>query len=96
MPDTIVKAIQYHHAPPAPDDPNHSALFDVVHAGDVVAMWAGFSDGTDGLQYPLAQHVREEYFSARGLVEDYIAATNAAVYEAEVEFGLSSSREARA
>lgn len=57
MPERIAGAIEWHHGPPAPG-PKHDTLFDIVHAADVIARWAGLGVGVDGLEYRLAEHVR--------------------------------------
>ena len=60
LPQPIPDAIRFHHEPPAPEDPRHSDLFDVVHAADVICLWAGLAIGTvDGLEYRLASHVQQ-------------------------------------
>jgi putative nucleotidyltransferase with HDIG domain len=58
LPARIAGAIAHHHAPPA-SAPEHDALYDVVHAADIVCMWAGLAIGNDGLQYEFAPHARQ-------------------------------------
>ncbi|MCH8344360.1 MAG: HDOD domain-containing protein [Planctomycetes bacterium] len=58
LPQRIADAIRYHHEPPA-EEPDHDLLFDIVHAGDIICLWAGLAIGHDGLQYKLAPHVRK-------------------------------------
>ena len=48
-------------------------MFDIVHAADVVCLWTGLATGHDGLQYPLAPHVREEILGCRANAEKYMA-----------------------
>lgn len=57
MPERIAGAIERHHEPPA-SGPKHDTLFDIVHAADVIARWAGLGVGVDGLEYRLAEHIR--------------------------------------
>lgn len=57
LPDRVADAIRHHHAPPPPG-PAHDHLFDLVHAADVICLWAGLGVGADGLDYTLAEHVR--------------------------------------
>lgn len=57
LPDRIVAAIAQHHNPPA-DGEAHDLLIDIVHAADIIALWAGAGIGSDGMQYRLADHVR--------------------------------------
>lgn len=64
LPDRIAFVIEHHHAPPPPEDPAHDAVADIVHAADVLCLWAGLATGFDGLRYPLAEHVRT------GILED--------------------------
>lgn len=72
LPDQICKAIRYHHAPPSPGGEEHDTLFDIVHAADVVCLWAGLGTGCDGLAYELAPHVRETILPGHDRAERYI------------------------
>ena len=58
LPERICKTIRFHHEPPA-EAPEHDLLVDIVHAADIICLWAGLAIGYDGLQYKLAPHVRE-------------------------------------
>jgi putative nucleotidyltransferase with HDIG domain len=71
LPERIARAIETHHAPP-PIGPDHDTLFDIVHAADVVARWAGLGVGMDGLEYTLAEHVRESLHLDRRSAERQI------------------------
>lgn len=72
LPEEVVRAIETHHAPPPPG-PGHDPLLDVVHAADAVCRWAGLGVGIDGMEYPLAAHVREGLLLDRRTVEEEIA-----------------------
>ncbi len=58
LPERICKAIRFHHEPPI-DEPDHDLLIDIVHAADIICLWAGLALGHDGMQYRLAPHVRD-------------------------------------
>jgi len=58
LPERICTAIRHHHTPPA-EAPEHDTLIDLVHAADIVCLWAGLAVGYDGLQYHLSPHVKE-------------------------------------
>ena len=58
LPARIADAIRHHHEPPA-EEPEHDQLFDIVHAADMICLWAGLAIGVDGMQYKLAPHVRK-------------------------------------
>lgn len=73
LPAPIPSAIAYHHAPPAPDSPEHDALYDVVHAADIITLWAGQAIGTDGLAYRIAEHVRDGVLADRERAERLIS-----------------------
>ncbi len=90
FPDVIVDAIRRHHAPP--DGEQHSLLCDVVHAGDVVALYAGLGLGQDGLRYRLDPRVREELGLTRDHIEEDVMNTWIAVHD--LEEALFNSREA--
>jgi len=57
LPERVARAIECHHQPPPPG-PGHDMLFDIVHAADLISRWAGLGLGFDGMNYPLAEHVR--------------------------------------
>ena len=73
LPVQVAQAITNHHAPP-PDAPHRRALFDIVHAADVICMWAGLAIGHDGLQYEFDPRVRQclniDQTGAEGLILD--------------------------
>lgn len=73
LPAPIPSAIAYHHAPPAPDSDDHDALFDIVHAADIITLWAGLAIGTDGLAYRVAAHVRDGILADRERAERLIS-----------------------
>ncbi|MDX2131707.1 MAG: HDOD domain-containing protein [Planctomycetota bacterium] len=82
LPERIAEAIAFHHAPP--EDPRRqNALFDIVHAADMVALWAGLGVGVDGLHYRLADHVRTRLNLDRPTVELAMADAFAGVREVE-------------
>jgi len=85
LPVVLANAIGAHHAPSGHGDDTHSALHDVVHAGDVVALWAGFGVGTDGLQYEVAPHIAATYFSTHDDIETSIAYAVEHVRQAELD-----------
>lgn len=64
LPERIANAIRFHHEPPLEDE-RHDELYDVVHAGDVMALWMGLAIGHDGLQYHLAGHVKNGILGSR-------------------------------
>lgn len=72
LPEPVARAIETHHAPP-PAGKGHSVLLDVVHAADVISRWAGLGVGIDGMEYPLANHVRESLGLDRRKAETAIA-----------------------
>lgn len=74
LPERVVDAIRYHHQPPA-EEALHDDLFDLVHAGDVICLWAGLAIGHDGLQYSLAPHVRGRFIVDRKAAECEVAET---------------------
>jgi HD-like signal output (HDOD) protein len=84
LPRRIADAIGFHHDPPA-GPPTHDRLFDIVHAADIVTLWAGLAVGVDGLQYRLAEHVRTGLELDRHKAELLIAEAWTAVREAEAD-----------
>jgi putative nucleotidyltransferase with HDIG domain len=72
LPERIAAAIEAHHRPPCPG-PGHDLLFDVVHAADTIARWAGLGVGDDGMEYTLAPHVRAAFGLDRTQAERLIA-----------------------
>lgn len=82
LPTRIADAIRYHHDPPA-EEPEHDELFDVVHAADILCLWAGLAIGQDGLQYRLAPHVRKSLDLSRRDAEAEIAMLWSKVREVE-------------
>jgi putative nucleotidyltransferase with HDIG domain len=88
LPQQVIKAIRYHHHPPAEGD-DADLLYDIVHAADVICLWAGLAVGHDGLNYQLVPHVRERLFASRSQAELYMSATWNQLAELEHELGLS-------
>jgi len=88
LPDELCGAIRSHHAPPAPGEEGASALNDVVHAADTVAMWSGLAIGDDGLCYRLADHVEESLGIKRKEIEGETAETWFRVREIESLIGI--------
>ncbi|TVQ51738.1 MAG: HDOD domain-containing protein [Phycisphaerales bacterium] len=82
LPVRIVAAIRFHHAPPPPDSDDDD-LFSIVHAADMICLWAGLGLGHDGLQYRLADHVRLKLNLSRDVVERFIAQTVVAIKASE-------------
>jgi putative nucleotidyltransferase with HDIG domain len=82
LPERVALAIEHHHAPPPPGE-GHDRLFDVVHAADTICLWAGIGTGVDGLEYRLAEHVREGLRLDRHSVERLIAVVWQKLCEAE-------------
>jgi len=74
LPERISECIAMHHNPPAAE-PAHDVLFDIVHAGDIIGLWAGLAIGCDGMQYKLAAHVRVGLDLSRPAAEGLIAST---------------------
>lgn len=68
LPIQITNAIRFHHAPPSINDTDHSVLIDIVHASDVISLWAGAAVGSDGLQYRISQTV----FDRLGITRDNV------------------------
>jgi HD-like signal output (HDOD) protein len=82
LPDRIADAIAFHHDPPPPG-PSHDTLFDIVHAADIISLWAGLAIGFDGLQYRLADHVRTGLDLSRPAAERLVAETWAGLRRTE-------------
>jgi HD-like signal output (HDOD) protein len=82
LPERIAECIGAHHNPPPPGA-GHDTLFDIVHAADVVCLWAGLAIGCDGLQYRLAEHVRTGLDLSRPQAEFLIASAWQDVRSAE-------------
>lgn len=89
LPQRLCDAIRHHHEPPE-NPPLHDNLFDLVHAGDIICLWAGLAVGYDGLQYRLAPHVRMRLRLDRHEAETDIAQTWARLRELE-EFMFGSA-----
>lgn len=94
LPERIARAVQFHHAPPAPGE-DHDTLFDVVHAGDIIALWSGLGIGQDGLRYELAPHVKLGLALSRRTVEKQIASMWESVRAIEESLGMSASAKPR-
>jgi len=73
LPAPIPESIARHHEPKPPESEEHSALVDIVHAADIVVLWAGLAIGTDGLEYRVATHVRDTILRGRTKVEKLIS-----------------------
>lgn len=86
LPDRIVNAIAFHHDPPSNPDA-HDTLHDIVHASDIITLWAGLAVGVDGLQYRLAEHVRTGLDLELHTAEQLIAEIWTGVREAESMVG---------
>ena len=82
LPERICNAIRFHHEPPA-HEPDHDQLIDIVHAADIICLWAGLAIGHDGLQYKLAPHVRDGLKLDRRTAEMDIAMTWCRLQEIE-------------
>lgn len=74
LPERIAACITFHHNPPAAA-PAHDILFDIVHAADIIGLWAGLAIGCDGMQYKLAEHVRVGLDLSRPAAEELITCT---------------------
>jgi HD-like signal output (HDOD) protein len=86
LPDRIVTCIGYHHYPAAPGT-EHDTLIDIVHAADIVCLWAGIAIGCDGMQYKLAEHVRTGLNLSRSAAENLILDTWASLKQTEALMG---------
>ncbi len=73
LPAPIPASIRLHHEPPAPGHEDHDALFDIVHAADVICLWAGLAIGCDGPEYRVASHVRDGLLARRSTNEELIS-----------------------
>jgi len=73
LPDRICEAIRHHHEPPDGDEADE--LIEIVHAADIVCLWAGLAVGCDGMKYPLHERVRDRYLPKRSSAEMIIAQT---------------------
>ncbi len=89
LPDRIVDAIRYHHGPPGPTQAEHDRLFDIVHAADVICLWAGLGIGDDGLRYRVAEHVSESLLANREQVEDIISSVSTQIARASEELDVT-------
>ena len=95
LPERVADAIEWHHAPPPPG-PTHDPLYDVVHAADMICLWAGTGLGIDGMDYQLAPHVRDSFNLNRQSVEELIAAVWSKLTDEEEALGLSSEQQGAA
>lgn len=86
LPDRIVESIAFHHDPPSSPDARDT-LYDIVHASDIITLWAGLAVGVDGLQYRLAEHVRTGLDLELHTTERMIAEIWTGVHEAESMVG---------
>lgn len=89
LPDRIVHAIRFHHEPPDPTLPEHDLLFDIIHAADVICLWAGLGIGDDGLRYRVAEHVSEHLLANRNQVEHIISTISTHIARASQELDVS-------
>lgn len=71
LPERLASVIGRHHQPPKP--PDDDSLHDVVHAADVICLWAGVGVGRDGLRHHLEEHVREKLDLRRTIIEPLMA-----------------------
>ena len=74
LPDRVVNVIRHHHEPPQ-DPSKQDEIIDVVHAADVICLWAGLAVGHDGMQYRIDDGVRTRLKLDRREAEREIAAT---------------------
>ncbi len=93
LPSRIADAIRFHHDPPA-HEPEHDALFDIVHAADILCLWAGLAIGQDGLQYKLVPHVRKSLGLSRRDAEVEIAMLWSKVQEVEESMDMTTNERA--
>jgi putative nucleotidyltransferase with HDIG domain len=94
LPERVSRAIRAHHEPPAGE--GRDVLADVVHAGDVLCLWAGLAVGGDGLCYRLADHVRLAFSLDRAQAESRIASMCDRLTHAENELGMLAPQGAAA
>ena len=73
LPDPVADAVGFHHCPPVPGSDEHAELFDIVHASDIVTLWAGLGIGRDGLAYRIVPHVRDGILCNRARNEQLVA-----------------------
>jgi putative nucleotidyltransferase with HDIG domain len=88
LPRRIADAIRFHHEPPPP--PKADQLFDIVHAADIVCLWAGLSIGHDGMQYKLDERVRESLHIDRRFAEQEMTHMWSQLRELETAFDDTS------
>jgi putative nucleotidyltransferase with HDIG domain len=96
IPDPIPNAILFHHNPPPPDSPDHSTICDVVHAADMIARWAGFAIGDDGMQYSIADHVRISFNLNSRTIERYAADARVSLESIDTNYNSSPGQEVAA
>lgn len=95
LPERVARAIERHHEPPPPGA-RHDILFDIVHAADTIARWAGLGVGLDGMDYRLAEHVRTGLKLDRHSAEREIVLVWEKLREAEEMAGAESRQGAAA
>lgn len=95
LPERIARVIELHHSPAA-SGPAVDRLVELVHAGDVIARWAGLGVGVDGLQYALAPHVRERFALDRVKVESLMASVWQLLHEERANMGKAVEQGAAA
>lgn len=93
LPERIANAIRLHHAPPPPGEPDADPMIDVVHAADLVSMWAGLAIGDDGLGHRMAPHISQTLGLTRPRLEQAVAEVWAAVEELQAANDAQSTRE---
>jgi HD-like signal output (HDOD) protein len=86
LPERVAGSIETHHLPPPPG-PGNDVLFDIVHAADTIGRWAGLGVGVDGMEYRLAEHVRQGLTLDRPSAEREIAVVWEKLREAEESLG---------
>ena len=92
LPERIIEAIRRHHSPQPPGEEFNDPVCDVVHAADVICLWTGIATGFDGLQYPLAAHVRDGILGTRDRAEYYMTNMWARLTEAEAEMNADTAK----
>jgi HD-like signal output (HDOD) protein len=93
LPEPLPDAIRYHHQPPSPGDPKHHALFDTVHAADILCLATGLGVGNDGLRYRIAPHVRASILSSHHAAAEFTAAAWSALAGIDPEFSRTGTME---
>jgi putative nucleotidyltransferase with HDIG domain len=79
LPDELINAVRFHHAPPGDD--YEEPLFHIVHCADVLTMLLGYGIGHDGLAYQLHPGSRERLGLEQAEVEHVLAVVRGRVGE---------------